>query len=90
MVNGRIRVKKMIYRVSNGKEIVFDAWEDNVNEYGTYWADICPECCKKFGNILDGKISDGASGEACCYICGCENRNAEAYVDFAADDVQFE
>ena len=35
MVNGRIRVKKMIYRASNGKEIVFDAWEDNVNEYGT-------------------------------------------------------
>ena len=30
MVNERIRVKKMIYRASNGKEIVFDAWEDNV------------------------------------------------------------
>lgn len=82
--------KKMIYTAPNGKEVAFDAWEDDTEEYGTYWADICPECCKKYKKELWGKLSDGASGEASCYICGCENTNAEAYVDFDKNEVRFE
>lgn len=82
--------KKMIYTAQNGKEIAFDAWEDSTEEFGTYWADICPACCKKYKKELWDKIVDGASGIASCYICGCENTNAEAYVDFDQNEVRFE
>ena len=88
--NGDKTLRKMIYTSPNGKEVAFDAWEDATEEFGTYWADICPECCKKYRKELFDKISDGASGEASCYICGCENTNAEAYVDFDKNKVRFE
>lgn len=88
--NGDKTLRKMIYTAANGREIIFDAWEDSTEEFGTYWADICPDCCKKYKKELWGKIADGASGEASCYICGCENTNAEAYVDFDKNEVRFE
>lgn len=87
--SGDKTLRKMIYTAPNGRKIVFDAWEDSTEEFGTYWADICPECVKKYKRELFGRISNTGGGEASCYVCGCENTNAGAYVDFQKDEVQF-
>lgn len=80
--------QKMIFKSKKGK-IVFDTWEKN-NEFGGYWVDICPDCEKKYQNLLEGKLDDSGSGVASCSVCGCSNTNAGSYADFKEDEVTFE
>lgn len=82
--------KKMIYTASNGKEVAFDAWEDDREEWGIYWADMCPKCYKKYRSILGNRAHRDRSGEACCYVCGCEATDADYYIDFKPEEVRFE
>lgn len=81
--------KKMIYMAHNGKEVVFDAWEDDTAEWNIYWADICPRCYKKYRSILGDRAHRDGSGEARCYVCGCEATDADYYVDFKPEEVRF-
>ena len=76
----------MKFVAHNGVNIVFNDWNDEVEEYGTYWVGICTECFNKFKNIFDNRVSDGSG---CCSVNGCENE-ADYYVDFLKDEVSFE
>lgn len=78
--------KNMKFVAHNGASIVFDDWNDEVEEYGTYWGGMCQECFNKFKNILGDRVSDGSG---CCSVKGCENE-ADYYVDFLKDEVAFE
>ena len=78
--------KDMKFVAHNGMSIVFDDWNDEVEEYGTYWVGMCQECFNKFKNILGDRVSDGSG---CCSVKGCENE-ADYYVDFLKDEVAFE
>ena len=78
--------KNMKFVAHNGASIVFDDWNDEVEEYGTYWGGMCQECFNKFKNILGDIVSDGSG---CCSVKGCENE-ADYYVDFLKDEVTFE
>ena len=82
--------RKMMYTSSNGKEIVFDAWEDDREEWNIYWVDMCPRCYKKYRSILGNRVHRDGSGEARCYVCGCEATDADYYVDFKPEEVRFE
>ena len=79
----------MKYVSPRGKEILFDAWEDEVEEYGTYWVDMCPRCHNKYRGIIKNKAWQGPSAEAACYVKGCSNTIGGWYVDFKADEVEF-
>ena len=76
----------MKFVAHNGMNIVFDDWNDEVEEYGTYWGGMCQECFNKFKNILGDRVSDGSG---CCSVKGCENV-ADYYVDFLKNEVSFE
>lgn len=76
---------EMIYTSRRGKQITFDDFEDNTEEYGTYWVEMCPHCHNKYKNIIKGKVSDGAMGT--CSVAGCYNE-ANYYVDFNTTEVQ--
>ena len=78
--------KNMKFAAHNGVNIVFDDWNDEVEEYGTYWGGMCQECFNKFKNILGDRVSDGSG---CCSVKGCENE-ADYYVDFLKNEVAFE
>lgn len=78
--------KDMKFVAHNGMNIVFDDWNDEVEEYGTYWGGMCQECFNKFKNILGDRVSDGSG---CCSVKGCENE-ADYYVDFLKNEVSFE
>lgn len=78
--------KDMKFVAHNGESIVFDDWNDEVEEYGTYWGGMCQECFNKFKNILGDRVSDGSG---CCSVKGCENE-ADYYVDFLKNEVAFE
>ena len=80
-------MKKMIYTSSRGKRIKFDAWEDDRIENGIYWVDMCPSCHNKYKGILGKRAHKDGSGIASWYVCGCENTNADWYVDFDPNEV---
>lgn len=69
----------LIYTAKRGKQIVFDDFEDNTEEYQSYWVEMCPHCHNKYKGILGKRASHGAIGT--CSVKGCENE-AEYYVDF--------
>lgn len=81
--------KKMIFTAPKGEKIVFDNWETD-KEYDGYWVDLCPDCIKKYGHILENKLDDAGSGVASCSVCGCSNTNAGCYADFKENEVSFE
>lgn len=84
---------EMIYTSKRGKTITFDIWEENENwkedNLSPYWVDLCPHCHNKYKGILGRRISGGGSGVAACSVKGCNNLNAEYYVDFSINDVTF-
>lgn len=75
----------MIFKVGE-KQIRFDDYEYNTKEYQSYWAEICPECQKKYKDILGTRASLGAAGT--CSVKGCWNE-ADYYVDFKEEEVDF-
>ena len=82
--------KRMIYVSPREKRIEFDAWEDDVKENGIFWVDMCPTCHNKYKGILGKRAHKDGSGVASCYVCGCENTNADWYIDFDPSEVIFE
>lgn len=76
----------MIYASKRGKQIVFDDWVDNTEEYNSYWVEMCSHCHNKYRGILGKRASDGAMGT--CSVKCCENE-ADYYVDFSKDEVEF-
>lgn len=80
--------KVMVYTSPRGKTIVFDDWEDETEEYGIFWAEMCPRCRNKFRGILGKRISDdGAVGT--CYVQGCWNE-ATYYAEFNKNEISFQ
>jgi CRISPR/Cas system-associated protein Cas10 (large subunit of type III CRISPR-Cas system) len=77
----------MIYKSKRGKEIVFDDFAED-DDFGGYWAELCPHCHNKYKGILKGKTDDGGTAGGTCSVRGCENE-ASYYVDFTKDDVSF-
>lgn len=74
---------KMIY-----KEIVFDDFVDQREEYGGYYACMCGSCRDKYKHILGNRIDDGISGFGICSVDECWNEY-ECYVDFDMNEVKF-
>lgn len=80
--------KVMVYTSPRGKTITFDDWEDETEEYGIFWAEMCPRCRNKFRGILGKRISDdGAVGT--CYVQGCWNE-ATYYAEFNKNEITFQ
>lgn len=77
---------ELIYTSKRGKQIIFDDFEDNTEEYQSFWAEMCPHCHNKYRGILGKRASHGAMGT--CSVKGCENE-AEYYVDFAENEVVY-
>lgn len=72
--------------LERGKQIIFDDYTDNTEEYNSYWTEMCPCCHNKYRGILGSRASDGAMGT--CSVKGCENE-ANYYVDFNEKEVTF-
>lgn len=80
-------MKDMVYTSKRGKQIVFDDYEDNVEEYNSYWVYMCPHCHNKYKGILGNRVDNGCGG-GICSVKGCENE-ADYYVDFDMNEVTF-
>ena len=78
----------MIYTSKRGKQIVFDDFEDNTEEYDSYWVEMCPHCHNKYRGILGNRADDGGTACGTCSAKGCEN-DADYYVDFNMNEVTF-
>lgn len=78
----------MIYTSKRGKQIVFDDFEDNTEEYDSYWVEMCPHCHNKYRGILGNRADDGGTACGTCSVKGCEN-DADYYVDFNMNEVTF-
>lgn len=78
----------MIYTSKRGKQIVFDDFEDNTEEYDSYWVEMCPHCHNKYRGILGNRADDGGTACGTCSVKGCENE-ADYYVDFNMNEVTF-
>ena len=77
-------MKKLVYVSPKGKRIEFDDFEDEREEYGTYWAPMCPHCHNKYKALLKRScfsVGDGGSDEMSCGVVGCENAVGGYYVD---------
>lgn len=81
-------MKNMIYISKKGSLIVFDDYEDNTEDYNSYWVEMCPHCRNKYKHILGKRVDDGNSAWGVCSVKGCEN-DAEYYVDFGMNEVEF-
>lgn len=79
---------KMIYNSKRGKQIVFDNYVDNTEEYNSYWVEMCPHCHNKYRGILGSRADDGGSAQGICSVKDCEN-TADYYVDFDENEVSF-
>ena len=75
----------LVYTSARGKTITFDDFNDEREEYGTYWVGMCPSCHNYFRGILGSRCDNYGSG--CCSVKGCTN-DATWYVDFSADEVK--
>ena len=85
-------MEDMIFVSARGKQIVFDDYEkfdEDEYEDAAYWTYMCPSCHKKYRGILGKRCANDGSGDASCGVKGCENTNANWYVDFAKADVKF-
>ena len=82
-------MNEIIYKSKRGKIIIFDDYcnETDDDELGGYWVYMCPKCHNKYKNIIKGKCSSTASGEAVCSVKGCENNNSIYYVDFNKNEI---
>ena len=74
------------------KGIVFDDYTQN--EDGTYWAEVCEECAKKFHSLLDVELDEGGTACGCCSVNGCTNSGESDsvlhyYIDFKNEEVTF-
>ncbi len=78
----------MIYTSKRGKQIVFDDFEDNTEEYDSYWVEMCPHCHNKYKGVLGNRADDGGTACGTCSVKGCEN-DADYYVDFNMNEVTF-
>lgn len=78
----------MIYTSKRGKQIVFDDFEDNTEEYDSYWVEMCPHCHNKYKGILGNRADDGGTACGTCSVKGCAN-DADYYVDFNMNEVAF-
>lgn len=76
----------LFYSPKRRKPIIFDDWVDNTEEYDSYWAEMCPQCYKKYKKILGKRVSNGAQGT--CSVKGCINE-ADYYIDFYKHEVTF-
>lgn len=79
---------KMIYNSKRGKQIVFDDYVNNTEEYNSYWVEMCPHCHNKYRGILGSRADDRGSAQGICSVKGCEN-TADYYVDFDENEVSF-
>lgn len=77
-------MKTMIY-----KNIMFDDFVDNTEEYESYYVEMCPHCYNKYNTILDNRADDGRAACGICSVRGCDNE-ADYYVDFDMNEVKFE
>lgn len=66
-------MNQMIFRSPRGKEIIFDDFEDNTEEYGSYWVEMCPHCHNKYRSILGHRADEGGTAAGACSVVGCEN-----------------
>lgn len=80
-------MKNMVYTSKRGKQIVFDDYEDNTEEYNSYWVEMCPHCHNKYRGILGDRV-DYSSPWGTCFVKGCNNL-ASYYVDFNMNEVEF-
>lgn len=69
------------------KRIVFDDYVDNTIEHNSYWVGMCQHCRDKYNSILGNRVDDCGSGF--CSVKGCNNE-ADYYVDFDMNEVEFE
>ena len=76
-------MKVMIY-----KNIVFDDFVDNTEEYDSYYVEMCPYCYNKYKNVLDRRVDDGGAACGTCSVKSCENES-DYYVDFDMNEVSF-
>lgn len=81
-------MQRMIFAVKKQK-IIFDDFTNNTKEYGTFWTEMCPECYKKYKDIIGVRADDGGVACGTCSVEGCENE-ADYYVDFDQNEVQFD
>ena len=81
-------MKDMVYISKRGHQIVFDDYVDETEEYGTYWAEMCPHCHNKYRGILGNRADDGGTAGGTCSVKGCE-KEANYYVDFNKSEVAF-
>ena len=75
-------MKKLIY-----KGIKFDDYENEIEDYGTYFVQMCDACYQKYKGVIDGGACNGAIGT--CSVFGCDNE-ADHYIDFLPNGVHFE
>lgn len=80
----------MVYTSKRGKQITFDDFVDNalVDDFGSYWVEMCPHCHNKYRSILGNRADDGGTACGTCSVKGCENE-ADYYVDFNRNEVSF-
>ena len=81
--------KVLKFKSPRGIEIVFDDFVDNREEYGTYWAEICPAHVRQYRGVLGHRCGDRGESAGICCIKGCEN-DSDRYVDFDATEVTIE
>lgn len=72
-------MEKLVYTSAKGKKVVFEDFNDEREEYGTFWTQICPSCRKKYYGAIPGWMVDEC-GSGICGVDGCNNE-AEYYVD---------
>ena len=82
-------MKDMVYSSPKGKRVAFDDYAGPVEDFRTYWSQICPHCHNKYRGILGKKSSRDGSDTATCGVKGCNNTGASYYVDFEANEVVF-
>lgn len=78
----------MIYTSKRGKQIVFDDFVDNTEEYNSYWVEMCKHCRNKYRGILGNRVDDDNSPWGTCSVKGCGNFSYY-YVDFDMNEVEF-
>lgn len=77
----------MIYTSNEGKQIIFDDYVDNTEEYNSYWVEMCSRCRDKYKRILGNRCDDGGACNGTCSVKGCTNE-ADYYVDFDKSEVE--
>ena len=70
------------------KEVTFDDYVNNTEEYNSYYVEMCPNCYNKYKDILGNRVDDGGAACGICYVKGCENE-ADYYIDFDMNEVEF-